>query len=104
MSFSASSQSLRLENGHILKAHCKDRSGKWRESAIDLNRVIGVTDGWFIWGGQDYLHHGKDFQLQGTKLVGWLLKNDGNYRDVLQGIELNEKIINSDGRLDFRLM
>lgn len=47
MSFIASSQHVRLENGHILHARCEDERGNWVDSRIDLNHHIGNTDGKF---------------------------------------------------------
>lgn len=53
-----------------------------------------------MWDGVNYTHTGHSFCLEGAKLVGHLRKRDGGSRG-LQGVDLNERITNNDGRLEY---
>ena len=56
--------------------------------------------GWFVWGGQNFSHSASEIELRGTKLCAKLTKRDGGHRDY-QGIELNDKITNDNGKLKY---
>ena len=57
--------------------------------------------GWFTWDGTDFSHSANEINLRdGIHLEAMLKKRDGGYRE-LQGINLNERISNENGRLTF---
>ncbi|RPA80435.1 Cyanovirin-N [Ascobolus immersus RN42] len=99
MSFHASCEAFQLVDGHILKARCKNTRGEWKNSEIDLAHFVGNSDGWFIWDGKDFHKSARALNLEGGHyLTADLPKRDGGYRER-QGIELNDRISNQDGRL-----
>ncbi|KAK4063848.1 CVNH domain-containing protein [Trichoderma simmonsii] len=100
MSFSASAQNFWLEDGHILVATVADEEGNWNDSRIDLNDFIGNEDGWFMWDGVNFSESGNDIRLEGTLLTAELPMRDGGYRER-QGIQLDDRIANINGRLVF---
>ncbi|PWY90435.1 Cyanovirin-N [Aspergillus sclerotioniger CBS 115572] len=107
MSFHNSCQNIHLihENGStLLHVEARRRNGEVVARTIRLDRHIGNTDGWFIWGGSNFTESSHDIQLEhterGPKLTAHLRKNDGGYRE-LQGIYLADKIANEDGHLVF---
>ncbi|KAL4909550.1 hypothetical protein BDW74DRAFT_146784 [Aspergillus multicolor] len=100
MSFARSCSNFHLENGHVLVATAQDVHGNWRESRIDLNGFIGNQDGWFMWDGENFANSARDIRLEGSRLTAELPKRDGGYRER-QGIELNDRIGNDNGRLVF---
>ena len=118
MSFSESVDNIRLHQGYLLRANCQQEDGEWRESQIDLNRIIGNEDGkmisqssgkstnrslgWFVWGAENFAESADEIQLEGgSYLTANLPKRDGGFRER-QGINLNERIANENGRLVFR--
>ena len=54
-----------------------------------------------MWGGVSYTSSGYGFELRGSKLVGNLKKRDGGERG-LQGVDLDERITNCNGRLEYQ--
>ncbi|KAL7908236.1 Cyanovirin-N [Trichoderma velutinum] len=100
MSFSASANNIWLEDGHILVATVADEAGNWIDSRIDLNDFIGNEDGWFMWDGVNFAESANGIRLEGTLLTAELPKRDGGYRER-QGIQLDDRIANINGRLEF---
>ncbi|PYH86688.1 Cyanovirin-N [Aspergillus uvarum CBS 121591] len=107
MSFHSSSQDIHIvhEDGStMLCCVARDRHGEFHPRKIRLDQHIGNTDGWFIWGGQNFTETASDVRLEmteyGPKLVANLRTHDGGSRG-LQGIMLSDKIANEDGRLRF---
>ncbi|KAL7931857.1 Cyanovirin-N [Trichoderma chlorosporum] len=98
MSFQASAREIWLEDGCILVAVIGDGQGNWDESRINLNDLIGNEDGWFSWDGVNFANSARNIRLEGTLLTADLPKRDGGYRER-QGIQLNDRIANIDGRL-----
>lgn len=45
MSFNTSSQDVRIEGGHILKARVQNEGGDFVDSEINLNDFLGNDDG-----------------------------------------------------------
>lgn len=45
MSFHASAQDIRVDDGHILKARLQNTNGEEVDAEIDLNQCIGNNDG-----------------------------------------------------------
>ncbi|PNP50360.1 hypothetical protein THARTR1_08964 [Trichoderma harzianum] len=100
MSFSASAQNIWLEDDHILVASVADEEGNWHESRIDLDNFIGNEDGWFMWDGVNFSASANGVRLEGTLLTAELPMRDGGYRER-QGIQLDDRIANINGRLEF---
>lgn len=145
MSFSATTESHYLIDGHILQCRCKDDDGNWVESRLDLNQHIGNSDGpssslcyvlgsfpivtllcrvlfgdngdggdvddgvlnmddtgWFKWDMQNFSNSAQNLNLEGGHyLTADLPMAGGGYRER-QGIELNDRIANDNGRLVYR--
>ncbi|KAF7586026.1 hypothetical protein BBP40_009659 [Aspergillus hancockii] len=107
MSFhhSARNWRLRVEDGITwFRCELRDRHGEYHERTIRLDDHIGNTDGWFIWGGQNFTRTARDIRLEdserGPKLVAVMEMNGGGDRG-LQGLYLTDKIENDDGHLRF---
>lgn len=47
MSFHASAQDIRVDEGHILRARLNNGGGDFVDAELDLNNVIGNNDGKF---------------------------------------------------------
>jgi hypothetical protein len=45
MSFHLSAQNVRVEDGHILRATLANVDGEWVDAELDLNSIIGNSDG-----------------------------------------------------------
>lgn len=62
--------------------------------------TIGLS-GWFLWDAQNFSHSAEAIDLRdGHHLEALLLKKDGGYRER-QGINLNDRISNVNGRLTY---
>ncbi|SPJ73956.1 related to Cyanovirin-N homolog [Fusarium torulosum] len=100
MPFLLSARQVHLVDGHILKAVLTKRDGESRDAELDLNDIIGNTDGWFMWEGVNFSQMASDIKLEGSVLSAQLPKRDGGYIER-QRIELNDRISNEDGVLVF---
>ncbi|RHZ55793.1 hypothetical protein CDV55_105411 [Aspergillus turcosus] len=107
MSFHRSCEDIhiRLEDGYtLLLAKVRDSHGQLIPRKIRLDEHIGNTDGWFIWGGNNFTRTARNISLehteQGPKLCADLEMRNGGSRGR-QGIMLSEKIANNDGHLKF---
>ncbi|KAI5789648.1 Cyanovirin-N [Peziza echinospora] len=98
--FTQSCNGFELINNHILRAQLRKSNGEVVNAEIDLNTVLGNSDGWFRWGWTNFTASSKNIQLQGSKLVGQLTKRDQQHRE-LQGVELSEALFNDEGRFVF---
>ena len=100
MAFSLTSTDVKLE-GSKLKARCKDRSGNYHDSEIELNNYIENIDGVLTW-----LPNGNfAASCHTVLLVGSVLKcqsatRTGQFRDA--SISLDEKISNFNGKLVYK--
>ena len=45
MSFHYSAEDIRIDDGHILRAHLRTADGEWCDAEIDLSQHIGNVDG-----------------------------------------------------------
>ncbi|KAL0638832.1 hypothetical protein Q9L58_002061 [Maublancomyces gigas] len=101
-SFSDSCKNMELKHGHILRAECKNAAGHWVTSEIDLNSCIGNLNGYLSWDYTDFTKSSHEIRLtdNGTKIEARLTRQDHGTSEP-QGIYLNERIINRDGRLHF---
>ncbi|KAK2593565.1 hypothetical protein QQS21_008740 [Conoideocrella luteorostrata] len=100
MSFANSSQNFWLDDDFNLHATCYDNEGNSHDSQINLNEFIGNSDGWFVWGGENFSDTAQEIELEGSTLSAYLKPVDGSDRER-QGIDLNEKIGNENGQLVF---
>ncbi|KAK4184014.1 cyanovirin-n family protein [Podospora australis] len=104
MSFHASAQNIRVDDGHILRATLDNGSGEWVDAEFDLNQAIGNNDGNFEWGGNDFAGSAEnisfDIEGDGVPILRAELRDmEGN----LQARDLNlaERIGNNGGSFHF---
>lgn len=118
--FSHTSRNITLD-GHVLRAECKDEHGNWVHSELDLDTCIGNLDGkysrgtiflsctrlkfltgYLAWDCVNFTHTTKDIKLVegGTKIEGTLTRVAGG-PSAPQGIYLNQRITNKNGKLIF---
>ncbi|OJJ43047.1 hypothetical protein ASPZODRAFT_146357 [Penicilliopsis zonata CBS 506.65] len=107
MSFHNSSHDIRIEfadRSTFLVAMVKDAHGHPHPNRIRLDKHIGNSDGWFIWGGENFTATARDIRLdqgpRGPKLTAELPMRNGGFRER-QGIDLADKIENQNGHLVF---
>ncbi|KAH8800484.1 CVNH domain-containing protein [Xylogone sp. PMI_703] len=105
MSFHLTSEDIRIENNHILKANLRDADGNLHESEIDLNQFIGNENGHFQWQGERFSESAKDvtFSIEGGGQVPVLraILFDVDGGEHARDINLAERIENIDGRFQF---
>ncbi|KAI0113417.1 Cyanovirin-N [Daldinia grandis] len=103
--FYASSQDIRVDDGHILRARLRTEDGGEIDSEVDLNQFIGNDNGRFEWGGVNFSETARDvsFSIEGGDSVPVLraeLQNlDGEW--VGADINLGERISNDNGHFQF---
>ncbi|KAL1970788.1 hypothetical protein VTN77DRAFT_2622 [Rasamsonia byssochlamydoides] len=107
MSFHLSSRNIRIEfegDSTFLFAEVRDAHGSYHSNRIRLDKHIGNSDGWFIWGGENFTRSARDIRLEhgpnGPKLTAELPMINGGFRGR-QGIDLADKIENQNGHLVF---
>ncbi|KAF8538624.1 Cyanovirin-N [Trichophaea hybrida] len=100
--FHTSAHDIELKHGHKLKCKLRNSSGNVVESSIDLDEIIGNSDGWFKWDSANFSKSARNISLKegGKKLEADLPTADGGYRER-QGIMLSDRIENRDGNLVF---
>ena len=97
MSFSLSSQNIRLE-GPILRATCRTSQGQTKEATLNLNDCIANDNGHLICcKGGNFMASSQNVTLQGTILRCRSRKIDGSYVDA--SINLDSCIANMEGSL-----
>ena len=105
MSFHASAQDIRVEDGHMLRATLFNANGEPVEAEFDLNSVIGNDNGNFVWGSGDFSGSAEEisFSLEGVDSVPILRANladvEGNFEH--RDINLAERIGNDNGNFVF---
>ncbi|KAK4234513.1 Cyanovirin-N [Achaetomium macrosporum] len=105
MSFHASAENIRVDDGHMLRARLRTASGELVDAEIDLNQFIGNDNGSFQWGGVNFSEsaEGISFSVEGGDSVPVLRAGlrdvEGNvqWRDI----NLAERIGNADGNFEF---
>jgi hypothetical protein len=100
MSFSASSEGIKLISGGVIGATCKTATGGLNNSALDLNQVLGNNNGFFSWGGKDFEASARNISLSGSTLKAELRRIDGSW--AWSSVNLDERITNSDGNLKYQ--
>ncbi|KAL1979791.1 hypothetical protein VTN96DRAFT_5198 [Rasamsonia emersonii] len=105
MSFHLTSEDIHLEfadDSTWLVAQVKDAHGRFHHNRVRLDKHIGNSDGWFIWGGENFTRSARDIRLEhgprGPKLTAELPMINGGFRER-QGIDLADRIENRDGHL-----
>ena len=98
MAFSTTSRKLRLDAG-FLEAECKDGSGRYQLSKINLNSYIANVDGQLTWSsGGNFISSSTDLKCVGAAtLQATCMKNNGE--KVTSKIDLDDAISNRNGSL-----
>ncbi|KAI0445135.1 hypothetical protein F4803DRAFT_509522 [Xylaria telfairii] len=99
MAFQSTSRGIYL-SGSIVRAECCDRDGNWRSASLDLDNVIGNSDGKFSLSDKDFSHGAENLQLYGSKLSASLPRRDG--QRVEATFDLNLCVANMNGGLEFQ--
>ncbi|EFQ99755.1 hypothetical protein MGYG_02769 [Nannizzia gypsea CBS 118893] len=107
MSFHESSQNIRLEeDGRVLVADLRNGAGDMVTARLDLNSVLGNSNGHFSWGDRDFSGSASNIRLDFDPpfnlpiLRANLIAADGT--EVPRDVNLAERITNSDGRLELQ--
>ncbi|EUC58415.1 cyanovirin-N family protein [Rhizoctonia solani AG-3 Rhs1AP] len=107
MSFAYTAQpdSIRLESVHILHANLKDHEGKFIGSSMDLDRHIGNVNGNLAFDSGDFSRTATNVRLDLSEspnrvLLFATLKNE-NGSTAESSIDLNQRITNRDGHLEY---
>ncbi|WYZ35917.1 hypothetical protein EsH8_X_000564 [Colletotrichum jinshuiense] len=104
MSFQASAQNARVDDGHILRAELQNGDGEWVGAEYDLNEAIGNNNGSFEWGGSGFANSAEDirFEFEGDGqpiLRARLFNIEGEAIDA--DVNLAERIGNDNGHFSF---
>ncbi len=99
MSFSASSEGIKIISGGVIGATCKTVTGSKNNSAFDLNQVLGNNNGFFNWGAKDFSASARNISLSGSTLRAEFRRIDGSWGWA--SVNLDERITNSDGNLKY---
>ncbi|CEJ94902.1 Putative Cyanovirin-N [[Torrubiella] hemipterigena] len=99
MSFHASAENIRVDDGHILRANLNGQ-----DAELDLNSCLGNNNGRFEWGGRDFASSAENitFSIEGGANVPVLrarLGGPDGPRDA--DVNLGERISNDNGQLRF---
>ncbi|KAI1851206.1 hypothetical protein JX266_003281 [Neoarthrinium moseri] len=99
--FFATSQDIRLEDRHILRARLQRVDGEWVDAEINLNDHIGNDNGRFAWDSAGFADSAEDISVsvEGAGPVCVLrarLRNEsGEWQD--SDLNLSERMANNDG-------
>ncbi|OLN97900.1 Cyanovirin-N-like protein [Colletotrichum chlorophyti] len=104
MSFHASAEDTRVDDGHILRARLQNGEGEFVDAELDLNQVLGNNNGSFEWGGEGFANSAEDisfdFEGDGVPILRARLFNlEGEAVD--SDVNLAERIGNNDGNFSF---
>ncbi|GJC88971.1 cyanovirin-N [Colletotrichum liriopes] len=105
MSFHASAENIRVDDGHILRADLHNGDGDAVGAELDLNDVLGNDNGSFQWDGSGFANSAEDihFSLEGDDNVpilrARLFNVEGEAIDA--DVNLSERIGNNDGNFTF---
>ncbi len=100
MSFSLTSKNIEISAEGVLSAECKNVTGQYLYSTLDLNPYIGNIDGNFQWGSDKFALTSSNLSVSGSILSGKLKKNNGNTNDST--INLDDHIKNDEGHLKYQ--
>lgn len=98
--FSLSCKNITLEK-NILTADCRDKSGQYRTSSIDLDLVLRNTDG-VLTPGYNFSHSSDDIMLDLKDLANPKLcaRSRSCYGSLMRSwVKLNAVVGNQDGKL-----
>jgi hypothetical protein len=105
MSFHASAEDIRVDDGHILRARLRNENGDMVDAEMDLNNHIGNNDGNFEWGGVNFSESADNisFSIEGGDSVPVLRAGLRDVEGNVQWRDLNlaERIGNIDGNFEF---
>ncbi|KAK1828814.1 CVNH domain-containing protein [Podospora conica] len=105
MSFHASAENIRVDDGHMLRAALRNGNGDLVDAELDLNSVLGNNDGNFEWGAGDFAGSAEEitFSIEGGDGVPILRANLRNCEGELihRDVNLSERIGNQDGQFVF---
>ncbi|KAJ7662775.1 Cyanovirin-N [Mycena polygramma] len=96
MSFAETSQNYRLVNT-VLHAQCRDEHGNFHNSSLDLDHILGNSEGRFDPNGSRFFESAGICGLNATTLVATLRRSDGTFHGTT--FDLNEIVRNDNGRL-----
>ncbi|WQF86632.1 Putative cyanovirin-N [Colletotrichum destructivum] len=105
MSFHASAEDIRVDDGHILRARLFNGEGEAVDAELNLNDVLGNNNGSFEWGGGGFADSAENihFELEGGDNVpilrARLFNVEGEAIDA--DVNLSERIGNNDGNFHF---
>ncbi|CAN8101571.1 unnamed protein product [Discula destructiva] len=95
--------SIRLDDGRVLRCLIRREDGELQDAEMDLNCCIGNQDGSFQWGGENFSETAQDVRLDIEAGQPILRANLRTLEDSYEprDINLTERIANRDGRLCF---
>ncbi|KAI1336122.1 Cyanovirin-N [Xylariaceae sp. FL0016] len=99
--FFATSQDIRLEDGHILRARLQKVDGEWVDAEINLNDHIGNENGRFAWDSAGFADSAEEIRcdVEGAGPVcvlrARLRDENGDFQD--SDLNLSERMGNNDG-------
>ncbi len=99
MSFSLTSKNIAIASNGVLSAECKELSGDYNGSTIDLNDYLGNVNGVFQWGSEAFSATANSLTVSGSTLSGQLKKLDNSW--VNASVNLDEHIKNDNGVLKY---
>ncbi|KAK2590190.1 hypothetical protein QQS21_012131 [Conoideocrella luteorostrata] len=99
MAFQSTSRGIHLA-GSSLRAECQGLDMKWRSTSLNLNNVLGNSNGKFSLLDKDFSRSAENFHLDGTKLFACLRRLDGQCANAT--LDLNLCIVNNNGDLAFQ--
>ena len=103
--FRASSQQVSISNNCMLTAWCEDSNGKWRQTNLNLNDILGNSDGRFLWvspgSAGNFQENARNIGLteDGAILQAELRNNRGEWKQ--SRISLDDRITNAEGHLRY---
>ncbi|KAI1411087.1 cyanovirin-N family protein [Hypoxylon sp. FL1857] len=99
--FFATSQNIRLEDGHYIRASLQKVDGEWVEAEINLNDHIGNENGRFAWDSAGFADSAENIRIsiEGDGPVCVLRAQLRDVNGELQDSDLNlsERMANNDG-------
>ncbi|KAF9172711.1 hypothetical protein BGX21_004887 [Mortierella sp. AD011] len=99
--FTSSCRNMKLIDGHILYAECRDFQGEWFQSTLDLDEHLGNDNGVFRWYDKNFSHSAEDVRLVDGGTIAAKLRRWSDQQWESSSVSLNNMITNNDGRLEF---
>ncbi|KAK0664634.1 hypothetical protein QBC41DRAFT_283636 [Cercophora samala] len=100
MAFQLTSRGVHL-SGSTLHAECRDWNSDWISTSLELDEVLGNSDGKFSLSDKNFSHSAKNLRLlRGSKLSASLRRRDGQLAKAT--FDLNLCVANINGHLQFQ--